>query len=114
MLCGVFAAHFISYSFVVVVVVAVVVFVFVSVPVEKEQGWPPTPEASSALIQMILCSRTDVIRTLDFNWSHFFVQRKLQAWLIAGQAIYLNSLPFCLYLLNKNLTFCQTFLFFLW
>ena len=53
MLCGVFAVHFISYSFVVVVVVAVVVFVFVSVPVEKEQGWPPAPEASSALIQMI-------------------------------------------------------------
>ena len=48
MLCGVFAALFISFSFLVVVVV-----VFVSVPVEKEQGWPPAPEASSALIQMI-------------------------------------------------------------
>ena len=46
MLCGVFAVHFIAYSFAVVVVV-------VSVPVEKEQGWPPAPEASSALIQMI-------------------------------------------------------------
>ena len=62
MLCGVFAEHFISFSFLVVVVV--------SVPVEKElhilhilhidvvadeneQGWPPAPEASSALIQMI-------------------------------------------------------------
>ena len=45
MLCGVFAVHFVSYSFLVVVVV--------SVPVEKEQGWPPAPEASSALIQMI-------------------------------------------------------------
>ena len=44
MLCGVFAVHFISYSFLVVVV---------SVPVEKEQDWPPAPEASSALIQMI-------------------------------------------------------------
>ena len=47
-MCGVFAVHFISYSFVVVVVVVVV-----SVPVEKEQDWPPAPEASSALIQMI-------------------------------------------------------------
>ena len=43
--CVVFAVHFTSlHSFVVVVV---------SVPVEKEQGWPPAPEASSALIQMI-------------------------------------------------------------
>ena len=49
MLCGVFAVHFTSlHSFVVVVVVVVV-----SVLVEKEQGWPPAPEASSALIQMI-------------------------------------------------------------
>ena len=41
MLCGVFAVHFTSlHSFVVVVV---------SVPVEKEQGWPPAPEAPSAL-----------------------------------------------------------------
>ena len=44
MLCGVFAVHFISYDFLVVVE---------SVPVEKEQGWTPAPEASSALIQMI-------------------------------------------------------------
>ena len=46
MLCGVFAVYFTSlHSFVVVVVV--------SVPIEKEQGWPPAPEALSALIQMI-------------------------------------------------------------
>ena len=52
MLCGVFAAHFTSlHSF--VVVVAVVVVVVVSVLVEKEQGWIPAPEASSALIRTI-------------------------------------------------------------
>ena len=127
MLCGVFAVHFTSlHSFVVVVVSIPVeeelhllhILHIDVVPVEKERTrLAPCARGIECTYpnDLMLAHRGYQDFRFQFESSFCSAQTASLANCGAGDLSKCsNSLPFCLCLFNKNLTFCQTFLFFLW